>query len=159
VPAGVQNGPDTSTQGFEVEYAYKSSRGSLTASYSSHKIDNTVKDWAVPGHEGYAMGLAREKGVVTGEWILNNLSVGGGAIMLGPRYGYAWDGHALALKAYERDVLMNVFLTYRIGAWELTLDGHDLLDRKADFPVAYAGGSAPFPSSGREFGGKVKVSF
>ena len=159
---GVVNGPDTGSNGAEMEYKGRMPWGFVQGSFSFNQAQNQVPDWAVPGDSSRFMGLAKEKGTLLASVRLGHgWSVDPNLLYLGSKSGYDWDSNlkSLSIKKFDPELLLGLQVSYHVGVWTTSLGVHDLLNQEQGLPLAYVGDAVPVPTAGREFVARVRYGF
>ncbi len=150
------------SQGFELEYRYKSSWGFINLAYSFYTIRNKDVDDAnsVPGHRSMTLGTAQNKlALMSSINIGRKMYISPSVNFLDRRFGYSCvdsnDNGILA--AYKPQLVLNVYIgsnslvkncSFGIGITNIT-------DEHIIYPQAYNSLHAPLPGMGRDFFLKV----
>lgn len=144
------NYPKTGSRGLEAEVQMRRDWGFLHGTFSYAQVaDNQVPDYKVEGQDKYTLGLPATKFTLLASLKLGHgLSLNPSVIALGQRYGY--DFGATAPRKFDADTLINVFLDWKTGDWNLSLGLMNATDRKIPFLQAYSGGGGPYPGPSRE---------
>ena len=154
------------SEGVELEYKYKSSKGFFNVAYSFYTIQNKDVDRAnaVETNSAMTLGIAQNKFSLVGSINLGkHVYVSPSVYFLDRRYGYsAVDSNENGmLTEYKPQAMCNVF----IGADDLVKNlsfgagVYNITDEKILYIQAYKSMHAPLPGLGREFYVKLNYNF
>lgn len=165
------NLPRTGSRGIELETQTHVEAGWIKASFCYTQAQapspgDLSSYWDLPlGHQGFHVGLPDLKLSLQGHlhvtpaWALD-----GGAIQLGPRYGYA--GFTPTSTRFAPVTLVNLFATYNaplVRKLEVGVGVSNLLGSQNPYIQGYGdptqGGNSPLPGPGREVSFRVSYNF
>jgi outer membrane receptor for ferrienterochelin and colicin len=156
---GYDNFGDTGTMGFELEYQYVDSWGSIGLNYSSFSAggNNRVESYEVPGRPNDMLGFSRNKinGIFNFK-VGSSLNINTTITYLGKRYGFATvdvDDEPV-LSEFDSELFLNVYLNYKnlfTKGFNAGIGVYNLTNTSYMFIQPYNSGHAPLPASGREF--------
>ena len=155
---GYQNADNSGSDGFELEFKTKYTKGYATVNYSFYtQAYRTIPEsYAVPGHNNSALGLSQHKIGLYGSYMpVTNVSISPSLVLLGKKYGYNnvdEEDNAL-IDEFGPYYLINLSLAYdnllKRGL-NVSLSVFDILNQKAPYVQPYNGGFYPYPGSSRE---------
>jgi outer membrane cobalamin receptor len=163
---GYKNADNSGTDGLELEFKARYSKGYATLNYSyySQAFRSLPESYAVPGSDGKSLGLSPHKIGINCSYIpVKDFSIGPSVSILGKKYAYNKldsEGNAI-IGAYGPYFLVNLSVTWDnvwVQGLGLSLSGYDLLNQKSPFLQPYNGWYAPFPGSSREILLKIVLS-
>ena len=154
------------SRGLEAEYKYKSSLGSLTASYAYYtSLDNQLDDQNAVSFDRRAnLGIANHKFSLIGTYTINeHFFATTSFYVLGKRYGYtSVDSlESGTISTFNPQVQMNVYLGCKdlIKGFTFGLGIRNITDQRIIFIQPYNSFHAPLPGMGREFNFKIVYTF
>lgn len=156
------NFPAVSTNGAELEYKVKYSKGYTNMNYSFYqKGKNEVPAYDVPNSKSL-MGLPQHKATIltsvkTG---LGNLHANPSVVYMSGKYTYAYDAVADAqvINKLDETLLVNLYFTYPdlfVSGLELGFGVYNLLDEENRYVQPYDGGLGSVPGTSREILGRL----
>lgn len=146
------------SQGMELEYQYKTTRGSVHASYSFYTVANKGVDHAniVPGQRSATLGTAQHKFAVQGcVQLSSKVFLSPSVNFLGNRYGYS-QVDALGngvLATYKPQVVLNLYMgtANLLKNMDIGVGIANVTNERILYPQAYNSLHAPLPGMGREY--------
>jgi len=157
------NGDRTGTAGAEAQLRakYRWGFGNLSYSFSTAAGMNRVGIYAVPGHDDVLLGMPAHKATFHGGLHLRpGVDLGGSAVWMSPRFGYAGgDGAGNPVLGQEPALLLlGASLTWRDVTGpgvDVSFGVQNLLDRTYRVLQPFNGGHAALPMAGREVGLRI----
>jgi len=163
---GYINAKSSGSNGLEVEYRAKYSKGYATINYSYYTVAfrSVPESFAVPNNENHALGLASHKFGINGSLMVSrSFSVSPSFSVFGKKYAYQsldQDGNPEAGE-FSPDYLVNLSLAwdkFLTKGLSLTISGYDLLNQKPSFLQPYNGWYTPYPGRSREILFKLSIN-
>jgi outer membrane receptor for ferrienterochelin and colicin len=163
---GYFNADNSGSDGFEIEFKSRYSKGYATINYSfyTQAFRAVPESYSVPVHENSALGLSQHKiGLNCNYKPVNNLSISPSLSLFSKKYGFnALDESENPLISdFDPYCLFNVSITcenlIRRG-FNITLAAFDLFNQKPPYIQPYNGGYFPYPGSSREILLKIVLS-
>lgn len=160
-----KNFDQTGSQGFEIDYRYKSVGNFIGAnfSYYTSKNINEVPIYEVPGEEGLNLAWPNAKVNVYGSFrFLKKLTINPTVTFASKRFGFTQfdTNDELILEEFAPQTFFNLYINYTNALTEgLTLGAgvYDILDEGQVYIQPYRSGHPPLPGIGREI--LVRVSY
>jgi outer membrane cobalamin receptor len=155
---GYKNENSSGTDGLELEFKARYSKGYATINYScySQAFRALPESYSVPGSANKSLGLSPHKIALNCNYVpIKDLSIGPSLSILGKKYAYnSLDAENNPLiGGFGPYCLLNLSITYD-NLWRkglsIALSGYDLFNQKPPFLQPYNGLYAPYPGSSRE---------
>jgi outer membrane cobalamin receptor len=163
---GYKNADNSGTDGLELEFKARYSKGyaAINYSYYTQAFRSLPESYAVPGSDNKSLGLSPHKiGLNCNYMPVKNLSIGPSFSILGKKYGFnAIDNEGNALIGeFGPYFLLNLSVTWDhvfFNGLSFSLSAYDILNQMSPFLQPYDGWYAPYPGSSREILFKIFLS-
>jgi outer membrane receptor protein involved in Fe transport len=162
---GYINADNSGSDGLELEFRYKHAKAFAVINYSyyTQAFRKLPELYSVPGFEGHALGLSRNKiSLYAGINPLTNIWVSPSFTFAGKKYGYNHlDIEQSPVISFGPYYLVNLSISYDNlfhKGISVSLSGFDLLNQKPPFIQPYNGGSLPYPGRSRELIFRLSVN-